>query len=282
MTQLAEEPKKSTELATRSVEETTEGGAINAFASEGNFIQANRMAKALAASSLLPKAYNGNVANCLIAIEIASRIGASIFSVAQNLDIIHGRPGFRATFLIATVNASNKFTPLRYRWQGKEGTDAWGCRAVAKDREGGEECVGALITIGLAKAEGWFDRAGTKWKTIPEQMLMYRAAAFWSRVYCPELSLGMQTTEEVIDVTGAVESSTTSVPAFAPANSKALEDALMANRASFKSPDGASEQVNAVQKTAAPVMHDEDGVIIEPQEQDTGDKPGPEREPGED
>jgi hypothetical protein len=86
----------------------------------------------------------------------------------QNLDIIHGRPGWRATFIIATMNASNRFTPLRFRWEGKAGTDTWGCRAVAKDRESGEECIGALITLATAKAEGWSAKNGSKWKTIPE------------------------------------------------------------------------------------------------------------------
>jgi hypothetical protein len=83
------------------------------------------------------------------------------------------------------------------------------------------------------------------------------------------LSLGLQTVEEVIDVTGAVESSTTSVPAFAPANSKALEDALMANHATFVKP-------------TAPVMHDEDGVVIEPQGSEQAVTPAADREPGED
>jgi hypothetical protein len=67
------------------------------------------------------------------------------------------------------------------------------------DRESGEECIGALITIKLAKAEGWYTRNGTKWKTMPEQMLMYRAAAWWSRVFCPERTLGMHTTDELDD-----------------------------------------------------------------------------------
>lgn len=173
--------------------------ALNAFASAANFATAQRIAIGLSQSTLVPKEYQGNVPNCVIAMEIASRIGASVFMVMQHLDIIHGRPSWRATFLIATVNASQRFTPIRFRWEGKPGTDQWGCRAVAKDRDSGEECVGTLITIAIAKAEGWSTKSGSKWLTIPEQMLMYRAASFWTRVYSPELSLGMQTTEESVD-----------------------------------------------------------------------------------
>lgn len=177
-------------------------GSIDAFASEGNFAAAQRMAKGLASSTLVPEAYRNNLPNVLIAMELAARIGASVMAVMQNLDIIHGRPSWRASFLIATVNASGRFTPLRFRWEGQVGTDSWGCRAIAKDRESGEECVGALITMGLAKAEGWTSKNGSKWKTMPEQMLMYRSAAFWARVYAPEKTLGMSTGDEVEDTIG--------------------------------------------------------------------------------
>ena len=179
-----------------------DGGAIAVFANASNFAAAQRMANALSQSSLVPAAYQNNLPNVLIALELASRIGASALMVMQSLDIVHGRPSWRASFLIATVNMSGRFTPLRFRWEGSPGSDAWGCRAVAKDRENGEECLGSLITIGLAKAEGWYQRNGSKWRTMPEQLIMYRAAAFWTRVYAPELSLGMQTAEEVIDAVG--------------------------------------------------------------------------------
>jgi hypothetical protein len=172
----------------------------------------------------MPRDYQSNIPNTLIAIELASRIGCSVLMVAQNLDIIHGRPSWRATFLIATVNACGRFTPLRFRWQGEEGTLTWGCRAVAKDRATGEECIGTLITLGLAKAEGWSSKNGSKWATMPEQMLCYRAAAFWTRIYAPELSLGMSTNDEVIDTYGE---DVTAVPAgLRPGSTAALETAL--------------------------------------------------------
>lgn len=177
-------------------------GSIDAFANEGNFTAAQRMAKGLASSSLVPQAFQNNIPNVLIAMELATRIGASVFAVMQNLDIIHGRPSWRATFLIATVNACGRFTPLRYRWVGTPGKDDWGCFAVAKDRESGEECVGPTVTMAMAKAEGWATKSGSKWKTLPSLMFCYRSAAFWTRVYAPELSLGMHTGDEMEDVYG--------------------------------------------------------------------------------
>jgi hypothetical protein len=202
--------------------------ALNAFASEANFKGAYRMANALSASTMVPTQYQNNIPNCLIAIEMASRVGASVLMVMTNLDIIHGRPGWRSQFLIGTVNSSGRFSPIRFRWQGKEGTDEWGCRAVAKDRESGEECVGPLVTIAMAKAEGWYSRNGSKWKTMPELMLMYRSGGFWTRVFAPELSLGMSTSEEIVDTTGTVLSDVTTPAALVPGSPRELEATLLA------------------------------------------------------
>ena len=160
-----------------------------------------RMAKALASSTLVPDSYRGeaNLGNCIIALELSQRIGASVMAVMQSMVPIHGKPTWSASFLIATVNSCGRFSPMRFRWVGKEGTDDWGCRAYAVEREGNLELVGALVTIAMAKAEGWYGKSGSKWKTMPEQMLQYRAAAFWCRAYAPEIALGMHTSEEIHD-----------------------------------------------------------------------------------
>ena len=174
---------------------------LSAFSSENAFVSVQRMAKALASSTLVPDSYRGegNLGNCIIALELSQRIGASVMAVMQSMVPIHGKPTWSASFLIATVNSCGRFSPMRFRWVGKEGTDDWGCRAYAVEREGNLELVGALVTIAMAKAEGWYGKSGSKWKTMPEQMLQYRAAAFWCRAYAPEIALGMHTSEEIHD-----------------------------------------------------------------------------------
>lgn len=209
---------------------------INAFSSEANFEAAMRIANLLTSANLVPEHFRGkaNLPNAVIALQLAARMGADPLMIMQNLSVIHGRPSWSAQFLIATVNDSGRFSPLRYRFEGDANTDAWGCRAYAKDLKSGEECVGALITIGLAKAEGWATKSGSKWRTMPEQMLMYRAASFWARVYCPELSMGMHTREEIIDVhgedvTGRTVATASALPSeLAPGDTKALGAALLA------------------------------------------------------
>lgn len=188
------------------------------FGSEEGFNLCQRMAKVFATSSLVPTQYQNNMSNCIIAMEMASRIGASPLQVMQNLYIVHGNPGFSAKFLIACINASGKFTPLRYEFKGKENTDDWSCRAYAVDKEG-EVLHGAWVSIKMAKAEGWYTKNGSKWQTMPQLMLQYRAAAFFQRTYAPEISLGMQTAEELYDEAIPV----TDAPAAAPASAASPE-----------------------------------------------------------
>lgn len=164
-----------------------------------------RQCKALAASTLVPQQFQGNLPNCLIALEMAQRIGASPLMVMQNLYVVHGRPGWSAKFLIASFNQCGRFSAIRFEWSGARDTDNWGCKAYATELSSGEKIVGPLITIALAKKEGWHQKSGSKWQTIPELMLMYRSAAWMVNTHAPEISMGLNTAEELGDVFDAAK-----------------------------------------------------------------------------
>lgn len=166
------------------------------FGSQSGWELANRIGKAFAASSLVPAQYQGNVANCIVALEMANRMGASPLMVMQNLYIVHGNPGWSSKFLIACFNQCGRFSALRYEFTA----DRNGCRAWATEKATGERIDGPQVTIEMARAEGWSTKAGSKWKTMPELMLMYRAAAFMIRTYAPEISMGLRTDDEIIDM----------------------------------------------------------------------------------
>ena len=170
----------------------------NNFNTPGNFDHAQRVAKAFASSNLIPKDYQGNVQNTLIAMEMAKRIGASPLMVMQNLNIIQGKPSWSSTFVIGAINACKKFSPLRYEMSG-EGED-YGCTAWAYDAETKEKLEGPKVTLKMATAEGWTSKSGSKWKNMPELMFRYRAATFFGRLYAPEILMGMLTADEVIDI----------------------------------------------------------------------------------
>jgi hypothetical protein len=170
------------------------------FDTSAGFDLMQRGAKLLAASSLVPKEYIGNLPNCVIALNMANRIGADPLLVMQNLYVVHGRPGWSSKFLIASFNQCGRFSAIRFEWAGKQGEDGWGCKAWATEKTTGEKITGPLITIALAKKEGWIEKNGSKWKTIPELMLMYRAAGWLVNTHAPEISMGLNTVEELGDV----------------------------------------------------------------------------------
>jgi hypothetical protein len=53
----------------------------------------------------------------------------------------------------------------------------------------------------MAEKEGWLKKNGSKWQTMPQVMLRYRAASFFARMNCPELSIGLYSKEELDDFT---------------------------------------------------------------------------------
>jgi hypothetical protein len=221
----AQTPTKSVTLATLPPDEGARG-SIEVFASHESFRAAARMANALSQSTVVPKEYQGNVANCLVAMELATRTKASVLMVMQNLGIINGRPGWSAAFLIASVNTSGRFSALRYQTEGGDDPhkETYKVRAYATELATGEKLFGEWISWAIVKAEGWLGRSGSKWKTMPGQMFRYRAASFWTRAFAPEISLGMHTSDEVADFNGET-------PNGASAHTTSLNEAIKRERA---------------------------------------------------
>ena len=170
------------------------------FGNSESYALAKKVGTMYSESTIVPETYRKNIANCMIAAEIASRVGMPVIMVMQNLHIVMGRPSWSSPFLIAMTNNSRRFTPLRFEWIGEEGKDTFGCQCYAKDKESDEVLTGSPVTIAMAKAEGWFGKNGSKWPTMPKQMLMYRSAAFFVRIYAPDLSVGLHTAEEQNDI----------------------------------------------------------------------------------
>lgn len=161
-----------------------------------SFEHAQRVAKMLSESDLVPTVFKGKIGNCVIALNMAARIGADPMMVMQNIYIVHGKPAWSSQFLIATLNACGKFSPLRYEEDNENGGR---CRAFATDKATGERCDGIWVTMEMASAEGWSTKAGSKWKTMPQLMLRYRAASFFTKQFAPEVSMGIMSREEVED-----------------------------------------------------------------------------------
>ena len=174
--------------------------SLGIFGTSDNFQMAYQMAKALASSTIVPRDYQNNPSNCLIAIEQAQRLGVSPMMVMQNLYVIQGRPSWSSKFLIAAINNSGKFDiELQFDEQNDKEGKPFSCQCwTTKD---GRRVEGMRVDVDMAKAEGWISKNGYKWRTMPKLMLRYRAASFFSNLNCPELTLGLYTQEEAVDTT---------------------------------------------------------------------------------
>lgn len=185
---------------------------------------AQRQAMAWAKSTIIPKDYQNNMPNCLVALEMANRMGASPMMIMQNLYVVQGRPGWSSTFLIASVNHCGRFTSLRYEERGEPGEDTYAVRAWAVEKKTDERLNGTWITWDMVKAEGWLNKAGSKWKTMPDQMFKYRAASFWQRTYAPEISMGLHTVEEVEDIAAVTISPVQKSTRWSPLQMKSAQE----------------------------------------------------------
>ncbi|MBA6043862.1 hypothetical protein GIB65_12325 [Pseudomonas lactis] len=205
------------------------------------FDQLQRVAKALCASTLVPAQYRAftevksygkvtghtpnpaGLPNCVVALNMAMRMGADPLMVMQNLYVIEGRPSWSSQFIIAAINSCGRFSPLRFDisepskeevvkykavvWKNDKKTEEQRettiqhrtCRAWVIEKETGDRLDGPTVSMQMAIDEGWLTKNGSKWQTMPEIMLRYRAASLFGRLYAPELLMGLQTQEEVRD-----------------------------------------------------------------------------------
>jgi hypothetical protein len=202
-----------------------------------------RAANLLAASTLVPVTYRnktvdkqGNVsdnpnglANCAVALNMASRMGADPLLIMQNLHVIEGRPSWSSQFVIASINQCGRFSPLRFEltapgeekevdytyteWVDRRPVEKKGtlkvrhqeCIAWAIERETKQRIDGPTVSIQMALDEGWIQKKGSKWRTMQEIMLRYRCASMFGKLYAPELLMGLQTAEEISDIVHEAE-----------------------------------------------------------------------------
>lgn len=213
----------------------------------------HHMAESLANSTIIPEAFRNTlmvkdrydqnakkwlyrteenpngVSNCIIALNMAQRLGADPMMIMQNLYLVDGRPSWSSQFIIAAINSCGRYSPLRFDITGGDeemeipyAVTEWEynketrkrelvesnkvarvknlkCVAWVIEKATGERLESSPITMELAVKEGWFQKNGSKWQTMPEQMLRYRAASFFGRIYAPDLLMGLRTHEEELD-----------------------------------------------------------------------------------
>lgn len=281
--------------------ESAQGLQFNFF-DPVQFETIQRVCKLFASSDLVPDMYktdlspdkdgkpknpeNKAMANCMIATEIAQRIGASPLMIMQNMVPIYGRPSWSSKFLVATVNTCGRFNPLRFKFNNKgklgkveytEYSKVWingqnggkgyykseakavtfdgsniddvECIAWTTARGTDEALESSPVSVKMAIQEGWYTKNGSKWPNMTQQMLMYRSASFWTSAYAPELSMGMKTEYEMMDIVD-VEYEDVSASVKAEVDEKANKETITITDNAVEQPPKQEEKKETEQKKA--------------------------------
>ena len=194
-----EQNKEQTSLAVK--EPTQNPNAVTMWNDAKLYNQSLAMAQTLSKSEIIPQSYKGKPADCLIAIDIANRLGLSPAIVMQNSQIVRGNFTWKGSACKAMIDGCGRYQKTRYVYVGEEGKDSYGCYLEAIDNDG-DIIKGVPVTIAMAKKEGWYNKDGSKWQSMCDLMLKYRAAAFFMRTECASIAMGFLTKEEVEDVYG--------------------------------------------------------------------------------
>ena len=184
---------------TSEITKTNQEGNSSIYQSTESFEFAQRQAKSLCESDLVPTNYKGQkgLSNCLVALEMSKRMNLSPLTVMQNLNVIHGKPSWSSHFISSQIIACGRFKNFDYIVTGKDDTLSVQCQAIRL--EDNKLVKGTAVSIKMAQKEGW-TRKNPKYQSMPEIMLRARAATFFGRQYIADLLLGVQTSEEVIDI----------------------------------------------------------------------------------
>lgn len=161
------------------------------------------MAKGVAT---VPKHLAGNVADCMAVTMQAVQWKMNPFAVAQKTHIVNGTLGYEAQLVNAVIVTSGAING-RFKYEYIGNWDAF----QKTDKKHDDEIklnlgikVGAILTgeQNITWGEPLYlsnvtIRNSPLWKAAPKQQIAYLAVKYWARLYCPEVILGVYSTDEL-------------------------------------------------------------------------------------
>ena len=171
---------------------TTRGGGLSLAPS--NMSEAMQLAEMLAGSTLVPKDYQRNPSNIMVAIIWGSEIGLAPLQALQNVSVINGRPSIWGDAALALVRGHPACVSVREGVDGEGDARTGWCEVTRR----GEEPQRRTFSVDDAKKAGLWGKQGP-WQQYPARMLQLRARGFALRDVFPDALRGVITTEEARD-----------------------------------------------------------------------------------
>jgi len=182
--------KEMTETHNNSTDFLLDADAMNAM---------HAMSKLMASATVtVPQHLQNKPADCLAIIMQSMQWKMNPYAVAQKTHLVNGTLGYEAQLINAVISSSKAIVGrFKYEYEGKWETDK--CQS-SKIRVGAIIRGESEITWG-EWLEPW--RVTTKnsplWKTAPKQQAAYLAVKMWSRLYTPDVILGVYSSDELED-----------------------------------------------------------------------------------
>ncbi len=153
--------------------------------------EAMQFAGMMSKSNIVPKDYQGNPGNVLVAVQWGMELGLQPLQAMQNIAVINGRPSIWGDAMLAIVRGSGLLESI------KEDISETGAVCTIKRR--GEDAVSREFTIEDAKRAGLYGKQGP-WQQHPKRMMQMRARAFALRDVFPDVLRGVNIAEEARDM----------------------------------------------------------------------------------
>lgn len=169
--------------------------AIQTNFTPSNFQELMRFAGIAAKTSFVPKIYQNNPDNILIAVQMGAELGLAPMQSLQNIAVINGKPSIYGDAMLAVCKASPLCEWVKEEIQGDE-KEKWIAICTVK-RKGNPEVV-SKFSWKEAKDAQLTGKPGP-WLSYPKRMLQMRARGFALRDAFPDLLNGLISQEEAQD-----------------------------------------------------------------------------------
>lgn len=170
--------------------------------------EAMELAKTLASSQLIPKAFQQRPGDVFVAMMWSHSLGIPIVQGLQGIAVINGKPSLYGDALLAVCMGSGQMADIEETVTGNADNLTATCKVT---RRGKPTPVVSTFSIADARAAGLLGKPGP-WQQYTRRMLKMRARAFALRDAFPDVLSGIASAEEMQDVEGtATEKATENV-----------------------------------------------------------------------
>lgn len=186
-------PPSADDKPSKAIAEYDPGAGTQGVLIGGHLAAFQEFARVIAISDLLPDGLKGKPQNVLMALMQGLDLGLRPMQALNLIDVIKGKPAMSAQGMRAQILAAG------HRFRIVEHTDTKCTVAAHRSDWADDEWPEVSFTIEQAKQAGL--AGGDNWKKYPADMLLARATTRMAKAYFSDVTNGLNSVEELLDIT---------------------------------------------------------------------------------